>query len=83
MRSGCGACHSIRGTEANGVIGPDLTHLGSRHSLAAAALPNSKAAIATWIVENQHIKPENLMPEYRIFEPEELDAVAAYLESLE
>lgn len=83
MRNGCGACHSIRGTEANGVIGPDLTHLGSRHSLAAAALPNSKAAIAAWIFENQHIKPENLMPEYRIFEPEELNAVAAYLESLE
>ena len=83
MRSGCGACHSIRGTEANGVIGPDLTHLGSRHSLAAAALPNTKAAIAAWIVENQHIKPDNLMPEYRIFEPEELTAVAAYLGSLE
>jgi cytochrome c oxidase subunit 2 len=83
MENGCGACHTIRGTGAAGVLGPDLTHVGSRHSLAAAALPNTRAAIASWIVENQHIKPENLMPDYDILTPEDLDAVAAYLESLD
>jgi cytochrome c oxidase subunit 2 len=83
MENGCGACHTIRGTQAAGVLGPDLTHVGSRHSLAAAALPNTRAAFESWIVENQHIKPENLMPEYDILTPEDLTAVAAYLESLD
>ena len=80
--SGCGACHTIRGTPAAGTIGPDLTHVGSRMSLAAAALPNDAAAFARWISENQHVKPENLMPPFRIFGDAELAALAAYLESL-
>jgi cytochrome c oxidase subunit II len=83
LENGCGACHAIRGTGAEGVLGPDLTHVGGRLSLAAAALPNTRAAFATWLVENGHIKPENLMPEYRYLEPDELDAISAYLESLE
>src|SRR5690606_37173960 len=44
LASGCGACHAVRGSQANGVIGPDLTHVGSRHSLAAASLPNNAGA---------------------------------------
>jgi cytochrome c oxidase subunit 2 len=83
LENGCGACHAIRGTGAEGVLGPDLTHVGGRLSLAAAALPNTRAAFAAWLVENGHIKPENLMPEYRYLEPDELDAISAYLESLE
>jgi cytochrome c oxidase subunit 2 len=79
---GCGACHAIRGTEANGVIGPDLTHMGGRMSLAAATLPNDAKSIARWIRDNQHIKPDNRMPPYRIFPQDELDALAAYLSSL-
>lgn len=83
LENGCGACHAIRGTGAEGVLGPDLTHVGGRLSLAAAALPNTRAAFATWLIENGHIKPENLMPEYRYLEPDEVDAISAYLESLE
>lgn len=83
LENGCGACHTIRGTGAEGVLGPDLTHVGGRLSLAAAALPNSRAAFAAWLVENDHIKPENLMPEYGYLEPDELDTLSAYLESLE
>ncbi|GGE49441.1 cytochrome c oxidase subunit II [Agaricicola taiwanensis] len=79
---GCGACHAVRGTEALGTIGPDLTHVGSRHSLAAAALPNRTEDFARWIRDSDHIKPENLMPPYRIFSEEELAALAAYLEGL-
>ncbi|MGE0232868.1 MAG: c-type cytochrome [Flavobacteriaceae bacterium] len=82
LDNGCGACHAIRGTEADGRIGPDLTHLGSRRSLAAAALPNNPEAIARWIRDNQHIKPENLMPAFGQFSPDELDALATYLWSL-
>jgi cytochrome c oxidase subunit 2 len=82
LDNGCGACHTVRGTRANGTIGPDLTHVGSRMSLAAATLPNDAEAFARWIADNQHIKPDNLMPPFRQFEESELQAVAAYLESL-
>lgn len=80
--SGCGACHTVRGTPAAGAIGPDLTHVGGRLSLAAAALPNDEAAFARWIKDNQHIKPGNLMPPYGIFSDSGLAAVSNYLASL-
>lgn len=80
---GCGSCHTIRGTEATGVAGPDLTHVGSRHSLGAATLANTPEAFAAWLVSNQHVKPQNLMPEYEVLSDEELRAVAAYLDGLE
>ncbi|WP_051469514.1 cytochrome c oxidase subunit II [Chelativorans sp. J32] len=80
---GCGACHQVRGTEARGVIGPDLTHVGSRKSLAAGMMSNDAQAFARWIVDNQHIKPENKMPPFGQFSEEELSALAAYLDSLE
>lgn len=82
LASGCGACHTVRGTPAAGTIAPDLTHVGSRRSLAAATLPNDAAALARWIRDSQHIKPENRMPPYGIFSEGELDALAAYLASL-
>jgi cytochrome c oxidase subunit 2 len=81
-QSGCGGCHAVRGTAAAGSIGPDLTHVGSRHSLGAATLPNDARAFARWIRDNQHIKPENLMPAFEIFSEEQLSDLAAYLEQL-
>ena len=81
-QSGCGACHTIRGTTANGIIGPDLTHLGSRHSLAAATLPNNEQAIADWITDNQHFKPGNKMPEYAMLTADDLKALSHYLAGL-
>lgn len=83
LANGCGACHAVRGTAAEGVVGPDLTHLGSRHSLAAATMPNTAEAIAAWIAGNQHIKPDNLMPDYGHLAPDEVDSIAAYLAGLE
>lgn len=83
MQNGCGGCHSVRGTNADGRIGPDLTHVGSRHSLAAATLPNTAASFARWLVEGQHIKPENLMPSYEFLTEKELVAIATYLEQLD
>lgn len=82
MASGCGACHAVRGTAAVGTIGPDLTHVGGRMSLAAAALPNNEVAFARWIRDNQHIKPDNRMPPFGIFNDTELAALARYLASL-
>lgn len=82
LSNGCGACHAIRGTGARGVLGPDLTHLGSRTSLAAGILPNDVGAIGRWIASSQHIKPENKMPPYAIFTEAELADLASYLTGL-
>ena len=79
---GCGACHAIQGTEAAGIIGPDLTHVGGRLTLGAGTLPNNASTLARWIARNQEIKPENLMPPFDMLPDEELTALAAYLESL-
>jgi cytochrome c oxidase subunit 2 len=78
----CSACHTVRGTPASGVLGPDLTHVGSRLTIGAALLPNNSGAIAGWIASNQHLKPGNLMPAFQHFSGEELRALAGYLESL-
>ena len=83
MQNGCGGCHQVRGTAAQGLIGPDLTHVGSRHSLAAGMLTNDPEAFARWITDNQHIKPDNLMPPFRQLSEEELSSLAVYLDSLE
>lgn len=80
--AGCGACHAVRGTAANGVIGPDLTRVGGRRFIAAATLPTSRENLARVIVDGQHIKPGNGMPPFRIFSPEELDALSGYLAGL-
>jgi cytochrome c oxidase subunit 2 len=82
LAAGCSGCHTIRGTQAAGVIGPDLTHVASRLSLAAATLPNNQSALARWIVDGQHVKPENRMPMFRFFTDTQLEALSAYLTSL-
>jgi cytochrome c oxidase subunit 2 len=80
--SGCGACHTIRGTEANGLAGPDLTHVGSRQTLGAGILPNNQGTMAGWIADSQGLKPGNRMPSYPVLTGQELRDVAAYLDSL-
>jgi len=79
MRAGCGGCHSIAGTEANGSIGPALTKLGARRMLAAGALAMSEHNIARFITHGPEIKPGNKMPPFRMFTAAELDALSAYL----
>jgi cytochrome c oxidase subunit 2 len=83
LRNGCGACHSIRGSPAVATIGPDLTHVGSRRSVAAASLPNQADDIARWIARPEHIKPGALMPPFAMLPPDQLTAIAAYLRSLQ
>ena len=82
LANGCGACHTIRGIQANGILGPDLTHIGGRVSIGAGLLPNHVGTLAGWISSAQHLKPEILMPSFGNLEGEELRSIAAYLESL-
>jgi cytochrome c oxidase subunit 2 len=80
---GCAACHRVAGTGAQGVSGPDLTHVGSRRSLAAGILPNNRATLLGWIGDSQSLKPNNRMPSYRSLRADELHALADYLETLQ
>jgi cytochrome c oxidase subunit 2 len=80
--SRCATCHAVRGTRAAGTRGPDLTHFASRVSLGAGILPNDAPTVEAWIARNQHFKPGNLMPEFRMFSADELQALAGYLREL-
>jgi cytochrome c oxidase subunit II len=79
--AGCQSCHAIRGTPASGDVGPDLTHLASRRTLGALAIPNTREYLRSWIVGSQEVKPGNQMPNLDLT-PARLDAVVAYLEGL-
>jgi cytochrome c oxidase subunit II len=81
LSSDCEYCHRIAGTNASGTVGPDLTHIASRLSLAAATIPNSRGYLAGWILDPQHIKPGNRMPATNLSGPE-VQSILDYLESL-
>jgi cytochrome c oxidase subunit II len=77
----CAACHTIRGTSADGKNGPDLTHVGGRKYLAAGLFETTRGSLAAWIADPQTLKPGNNMPMVPL-EAEELRSVSAYLASL-
>lgn len=79
--SACHNCHAIAGSEAVGLRGPDLTHLGNRRTLGAGIIPNNRGNLMGWISNPQAIKPGNLMPRTHI-PAEDLHALVDYLESL-
>jgi cytochrome c oxidase subunit 2 len=81
--NGCSACHAVRGTEARGFVGPDLTHVGSRRTLGAGIIPNTTGGFIRWLEETDRVKPGVHMPHFRMLPRAELDALAAYLESLQ
>ena len=81
QKAACATCHAIRGSEALGRVGPDLTHLASRLTLAAGTLENTRGNLAGWIGNSQAIKPGNDMPVMTI-RPNDLQALLAYLETL-
>jgi cytochrome c oxidase subunit 2 len=83
LASGCGLCHRVAGTGAAGRFGPDLTHVGGRLHVVSGMLPNHRGALQGWIAAAQQIKPENLMPSYTTIPGADLQALGAWLESLE
>jgi cytochrome c oxidase subunit 2 len=82
MKEGCGECHTIRGTAAEGKVGPDLTHIGSRSSLGAGVVANSYGSLAGWVANSQALKPGNRMPPSYI-KAEDYHPLITYLMSLE
>jgi cytochrome c oxidase subunit 2 len=77
----CMMCHRIRGTTAGGRVAPELTHLGSRETLAAGTLPLTRGSLAAWIADPQAVKPGSNMPRVDL-NADQLNAVVAYLEGL-
>lgn len=82
VSTGCANCHAVRGV-SDTRIGPDLSQIGGRLSLAAGAFPNNIGTLAGWISSAQHLKPGNRMPSFGNLSGPDLRALAAYMESLE
>jgi cytochrome c oxidase subunit 2 len=77
----CGRCHAVRGTDAIGSFGPDLSHLMQRQTLASGVLPNDPATLAHWIADPQALKPGNRMPAVKLSDGESAQ-INAYLKTL-
>ena len=91
----CVLCHAIEGTNAAGIIGPNLTRLGKRTTIAAGLLENTQENLIRWITDPVSVKPGAQMPgadymityEGQTFPPlnvneEQIRALAAYLSSM-
>ena len=78
----CAGCHTIRGTSADGTLGPDLTHLADRQTIGAGLVPLTPEDLAGFIADAQDLKPGATMPPTEL-SPQEVDAVVAYLMGLE
>lgn len=77
----CVNCHTVSGTLASGIFGPDLSHLMTRDTLGSGVIPNTPENLRAWVKDPQAIKPGNLMPDMQL-DSKELDEVVAYLSSL-
>jgi cytochrome c oxidase subunit II len=88
VSAGCVFCHTVRGLDDKSVdrsaidLGPDLTHLGSRLTIAAASLNQNRGNLAGWVVDPQHVKPGARMPN-QYLNSEDLQALLAYLATLQ
>jgi cytochrome c oxidase subunit 2 len=82
QREACAGCHTIKGTDAQGRFGPDLTDVGSRRTLGAGAIENTPESMAEWIRDAPGIKPGISMPAFGSLSQRDLTAITAYLESL-
>jgi cytochrome c oxidase subunit II len=81
MASACNMCHAIAGTDAYASVGPDLSHIAGRRTIAAGALPNDRRNLRAWLENPQRVKPGNHMPIVTLA-PDQLDALSAYLGTL-
>jgi cytochrome c oxidase subunit II len=81
LRGACVMCHRVAGTHAGATVGPDLTHLASRRTIGAGALPNTRGHLAGWIVDAQGVKPGSRMPAMAL-ESQDLQDLLTWLETL-
>ncbi|MGH9607470.1 MAG: cytochrome c oxidase subunit II [Terracidiphilus sp.] len=81
MTEACVNCHTISGTPAHGAVGPDLTHLMSRATIAAGAGANTPHNLYLWIQDPANFKPGALMPAMQL-SSQQINQVVAYLDTL-
>lgn len=81
LAQACVLCHTVRGTRSLATIGPDLTHVASRGTL-ATAFPNDRAYLTAWVTHAQSLKPGAQMPDLTQMTGEETQQLVAYLEQL-
>ncbi|MGH7986678.1 MAG: cytochrome c oxidase subunit II [Candidatus Binataceae bacterium] len=83
----CAICHTIKGISGFskqytfGFKGPNLSHFGSRTSLAGSILDNTPQNVAMWIKNPDQVKPGANMPTLGM-RGQQLNDLVAYLESL-
>jgi cytochrome c oxidase subunit 2 len=82
LDSSCAGCHTVRGTSADGDLGPDLTHMANRETIGAGLVPLTRDDLAAFIADAQDLKPGASMPPTELT-PDQVDAVTAYLMELE
>jgi cytochrome c oxidase subunit 2 len=80
-KESCAGCHTVRGTSADGTVGPDLTHLMSRTTIGALTARNTHDNLAAWVADAQSMKQGALMPPIPL-KGSELDDLITYLETL-
>ena len=81
MKGACVACHMINGTDAAGLVGPNLTHFASRQTFAGSILANNAQNVSNWLADPQAIKPGNQMPNLHLSDSD-IQKLTAFLESL-
>jgi cytochrome c oxidase subunit II len=82
MLESCAACHTVKGTAAQGKVGPDLTHFGSRETIGAGVLENTPENLEAWLRDPQAYKPGIVMPGFDRLSDEQIRALVEYLEGL-
>jgi cytochrome c oxidase subunit 2 len=81
LGTSCTMCHSVGGTTAGAQLGPDLTHIASRRTIASGTLPNTAESLLSWIADPQKIKPGTIMPAAKL-DARDMSALVAYLRQL-
>lgn len=81
LHNACVNCHTISGTDAKGIFGPDLSHVASRATIASGSVPNTPENLRAFINNPADFKPGALMPAMHLNE-HDLDAVTQYLSTL-
>jgi cytochrome c oxidase subunit II len=79
-QKGCAGCHTIQGV-SDGNVGPNLTHVASRGTLAGSVLENTPDNLRTWLHDPPAVKPGSIMPNLGLND-HELEVLVAYLQSL-
>jgi cytochrome c oxidase subunit 2 len=82
QREACAGCHTIRGTTANGKVGPELTDFGTRPTIGAGVLTNTPENLERWIYDAPDLKPGTSMPQFHSLASKDIAALATYLEGL-